>query len=104
MTPCCKCVTILREFVPVKEVATLISQYIPHRTDIEVIQDRLRLGQKWTVKANDDFVNWERAHNIKRQEVIFKIEIQDLWFDLEETCHRYHSHGKYSIFDKAIPL
>jgi hypothetical protein len=87
MSPCRRCVTILGEFVPIQAVATLISEYVPHRTDLEVIGDRLGFGRKWELKTNDDFVNWKREPNIKRQEVIFKI---------------YRSNN--SIMDKPIPL
>ncbi len=108
----CACIAIIQLVLPVREIAELVSSYIPHMTDADVIRGRLAHGMReWVVKANDEFVpekdrDRETTMNITRQEVIFKICMSDpkwsgseqyIEFNLEETCNRYHSHGTHGI-------
>lgn len=79
----CACIAIIAMALPVREIAKLVSSYVPHRTDADVIRGRLAFGMReWEVKANDEFIpEKDRDHkttfNITRQEVIFKIKMSD---------------------------
>ncbi len=99
----CGCIAIIMEVLPVREIAELVSSYVPHRTDADIICMRLHFGMKeWTVKANDEFIpekdrDRKTTFNITRQEVTLKICMRNSYgfgrgitLEMDEMCNRYH--------------
>lgn len=98
----CACIAIIAMALPVREIAKLVSAYVPHRTDIDVIRDRLGHSREWKAVANDNYLKptLQKCES-RKQEVVIKISFSKgcISLDMEETCEQYHSHLTYGILN-----